>query len=177
LKQEFNMATIASHSANLPSPRSLSPQTALRYAWYVFLVLLACPFVLFLLVVWRVMDTPIADRNLWISDRWFLTAVAYMVLIVPASFFVRSRWFRPYWKGESVPPYDYLKGMFTVWGALELGGLFSLFGCLASGALLPSLLPALAAFVMFGLLWPNGRAMVAESRGASDDPERYEEPR
>ena len=171
------MATIASHSGNLPSPRTLSAQTALRYAWYVWMVLLAIPFLLFLYVVWRLMDSPVGDRNLWLSDRWFLTAVAYVVFVIPASFFVRSRWFSPYWKGQSVPPYDYLKGMFTVWGALEVGGLFSLIGCLASGSLVPSLLPALAAFMLFVILWPSGRAMAAEARGASDDPERYEEPR
>lgn len=171
------MATIVSHSASLPSPKSLSAQTALRYAWYAWMALLAVPFLVFLYVVWRLMDSPMRDQNLWLSDRWFLTAVAYMVLVVPASFFVRSRWFKPYWQGQSVPPRAYLKGMFTVWGALEVGGLFSLIGCLASGFLVPSLLPALAAFMVFGILWPNGRAMVAQARGASEDPERYEEPR
>jgi hypothetical protein len=171
------MAMIASHSSNLPSPRSLSAQSALQYAWYVWLILLACPFLLFLYVVWTLMHSQAGGGNEWLSDRWFLVAVAYVVFVIPASLFMRSRWFQPYWKGQSVPPYDYLKGMFTVWGALEVGGLFSLIGCLASGSLLPSLLPALAAFMLFVILWPSGRAMMSNSRGASDDPERYEEPR
>ena len=158
------MATIASHSSNLPSPGSLSAQRALQIAWYVWLILLAVPFLLFLYVVWTLMHGQGGRGDEWLSDRWFLAAVAYVVFVIPASFFVRSRWFRPYWKGQSVPPYDYLKGMFTVWGALEVGGLFSLIGCLASGSLLPSLLPALAAFVLFGILWPNGGAMMSNSR-------------
>lgn len=171
------MASIASHSSNVPSPRSLSSQSALQYAWYVWLILLACPFLLFLYVVWTLMHSRAGAGNEWLSDRWFLVAVAYIVFVVPGSLFLRSRWFQPYWKGQSVQPYDYLKGMFVVWGALEVGGLFSLIGCLASGSLLPSLLPALAAFMLFVILWPSGRAMMSNSRGASDDPERYEEPR
>ncbi len=67
-------------------------------------------------------------------------------------------------------------GMFTVWGTLEIGGLLSLTGCLVSRSLLPTLLPALAAFMMFVVLWPSGRAMI-NSHGGSDDPEKYGEPR
>ena len=170
------MATLASHHADLPAPKQLNPETALQYAWGAWLTMLACPFVLFLLVAWWSMDAASA-RDHWLSDRWFIASVAYMVLVVPGSLFVRSRCFAAYWKGEHVVPRDYLKGMFTVWGALELGGLLSLVGCLASGSLLPGLLPALAAFMMFVALWPNGRAMISGGRGASEDPERYEEPR
>jgi len=173
------MATIASsHSTNLPTPKNeLAPEAALRYAWGVWLTMLAIPFLLFLYVVWSLMDSPGGDRNQWLSDRWFMSSVAYVVFVVPISFFIRSRFFRPYWKGECVPPRDYLKGMFTVWGALELGGILSLAGCLASNSLIPGLLPALAAFMLFVILWPSGRAMIPHARGSSDDPERYEEPR
>ncbi len=73
-------------------------------------------------------------------------------------------------------PRQYLKGMYVVWGALEVGGLLSLFGCVMSRSLVPGILPAIAAFVMFVVLWPNGRAMTCAG-GASDDPEKYEEPR
>jgi len=68
-----------------------------------------------------------------------------LVLAAPASFFIRSRIFRDYWKGQRVRPRAYLTGMFTVWGTLEIGGLLSLTGCLVSRSLLPTLLPALAA--------------------------------
>lgn len=171
------MASIASHSANLhPVHKPLTPQTALRYAWYVWVTMLAIPFLLFLYVAWSLMHTP-GRGNQGLSDSWFIASVAYVVFIVPASFFIRSRFFKPYWRGECVPPRDYLKGMFTVWGALELGGILSLCGCLASESLLPSLLPALADFMLFVILWPSGRAMICDRRGASDDPERYEEPR
>lgn len=171
------MATIATHSGNLPTPSRLTAQMALRYAWYVWLVMLVCPFFLFLYAIWSSVRSPAITDNQWLADRWFIASVLYMIVVPSASFFIRSRWFAPYWKGDCVPPRDYLKGMFTVWGALELGGIVSLAGCIASGAILPNLLPALAAFTMFVIMWPNGRAMACGGRGASDDPERYEEPR
>jgi hypothetical protein len=171
------MAMIASHHGDVhPKRRELVPQEALRYAWYVWMTLLICPFLLFLYVAWTLTEYS-SRRELQFADSWFVGSVAYMVLVVPASFFVRSRLFRNYWKGECVAPAAYLKGMFTVWGALEIGGLLSLAGCLLSKSLLPTLLPALAAFMMFVVLWPSGRAMICHERGSSDDPERYEEPR
>ena len=170
------MATTVATHGKIENRAELTPGRALRYAWYVYLVLLACPFLLFLFVVWSLMDQGLR-RNIYLSDRWFLSAVAYMVLIVPASFFARSRFFKAYWTGDCVPPRAYIKGMFITWFALEVAGLMSLIGCLLSRSLLPSLLPALAAFMMFVVLWPNGRAMICQGRGASDDPERYEEPR
>lgn len=161
----------------MPAGKELTPEVALRYAWGGWLTMLACPFVLFLYVAWSLMGDQPMRRNRPLSDVWFLASVAYMVLIVPATFFIRSRLFRAYWKGDCVAPRAYLTGMYTVWGALELGGLLSLAGCLASRSLLPSLMPAIAAFMMFVVLWPSGRAMICAGRGASDDPEHYEEPR
>jgi hypothetical protein len=173
------MSILASHrSGDEPRIRKeLSPETALRYAWCGWLTMLACPFVLFLGVAWSLMGDQALNRDRPLSDQWFVASVAYMVLIVPATFFIRSRLFRQYWKGECVAPRAYLIGMYTVWGALELGGVLSLAGCLVSRSLLPSLMPAIAAFMMFVVLWPSGRAMICNGRGASDDPEHYEEPR
>ena len=170
------MATTIATPREIGSRPDLTPQRALQYAWYIYLVLMACPFLLFLYVIWSLMGQGLA-RNTYLSDRWFLSAVAYIVLIVPASFFARSRLFKAYWTGNCVLPRAYIKGMFITWFALEVGGILSLVGCLLSRSLLPSLLPALAAFMMFVVLWPNGRAMICKGRGASDDPERYEEPR
>jgi hypothetical protein len=168
------MAATLSHSGHSDHP--LTAQQALKVAWYGYLVMLALPFLYFLFIVWSLMGVARGHSEA-ILDGWFLAAVAYMVIVVPASFFVRSRFFRDYWKGQVVAPLDYLKGMYIVWVALEIGGLLSLTGCLMSRALAPSLMPAVAAFMMFCALWPSGRAMIAARRGDSDDPERYEEPR
>ncbi|MDB5321751.1 MAG: hypothetical protein JWN40_3382 [Phycisphaerales bacterium] len=156
----------------------LTPQTALRYAWWVYLTMLVLPFLMFLYVASSLMgETGVERRDRPLADGWFIASVVYMVVIAPASFFVRSRFFRDYWTGKCVAPRQYLKGMIVVWATLEIGGLLSLFGCLMSRSLLPGLLPAMAAFVMYVVLWPNGRAMICGARGASDDPEKYEEPR
>ena len=110
--------------------------------------------------------------------RWFIGCVAYVVLIVPASFFLRSRFFRAYWNvGECVSPRNYFLGMVSTWVALEIAGLLSITGCLVTRTFAPCIIPAAVAFMAFVMLWPNGRAMVCRDRGESDDPEKYEEPR
>jgi hypothetical protein len=154
----------------------LTPRTALRYAWYVWMVLLAIPFLVFLYVAWQVGDQrrPI-DRAF--TNGWFLGSVAYMLIAPTIAFFVRSRYFQGYWSGECVSPRNYLIGMCVLWGALVLGGVLSLIGCLGSRSLLPCMFPAMVAFAMFVIHWPSGRAMVCGTRGAADDPETYEEPR
>jgi len=156
--------------------RELCADTALSIAWWTWFTLLAIPFVVFLAVVWHLMDNePVATTNTT-ANAWFVISMAYMAICVPAAFFWRSRMFKGYWSGQLVSPRDYLIGMTTVWLALEIGGLLALAGCLVSGALLPNLLPALLAFMLFTPLWPNGHSM---TRALTDerDPADYEEPR
>lgn len=170
------MATLVSHTA-VGAREELTPDVALRYAWMWWLGFLAVPFVLFLYVVWSLMDDSGATRrDLPAANVWFIVSMAYIILAVPAAIFWRSRVFKAYWSGECVSPRSYLTGMLTVWATLEIGGIFSLIGCLISDSLLPNLLPSLVAFMLFTPLWPSGRAMVC-SAGSSDDPEQYEEPR
>jgi hypothetical protein len=66
--------------------------------------------------------------------------------------------------------------MTSVWITLEIGGVMGLIGCLLTHSLIPNLLPALVAFMLFTPLWPSGRAMYCHG-GSTDDPEIYEEPR
>jgi hypothetical protein len=108
-------------------------------------------------------------------NTMFIAAIAFLFIMGPVSFVIRSRLFRSYWRGEPVNPRDYLLGMLVVWMTFEIGGLLSLAGCLLSNSLLPCLLPALASFMFFTPLWPSGKAMVRPT--GSDDPEMYSEPR
>ena len=78
--------------------------------------------------------------------------------------------------GKVVSPGAYLRGMLTVWLACEIGGIIALIGCLVTRTLLPNLLPALVAFILFTPFWPSGRAMT-HPVGNDDDFEIYEEPR
>lgn len=159
--------------------QALTPAQALRTAWVCWLSLMVIPFMVLLYAVWTMMivDWNAGTPNQQLGEAWFIAAIAYMVLVVPAAIFARSWLFKSYWGGECVSPRHYLAGMLTVWGTIELGGLFSLVGCIVSHSMLPNILPALVAFMVFTALWPSGRAMVCAHRGDKDDPERYEEPR
>jgi hypothetical protein len=156
-----------------------SPALALRRAWVIWFALLGSPFVLFLVTVWHLTDEEVSSATPpapALARVWFLGSMAYLALVIPAAFFWRSRIFKAYWTGQVVGPRDYLKGMLTIWLALDIGGFVALAGCLISGRILPCLLPALVAFIIFVPLWPSGRAMTRPV-GNQDDPELYEDPR
>ena len=119
------MAAIASHGSNVHETTELTRESALKTAWYGYLVMLVAPFLLFLFVAWSMMDST-SRRNVSFADGWFLIAVGYMITIVPASFFLRSRSFAEYWRGGSVSPRNYVLGMYVVWVALEIAGIVSL---------------------------------------------------
>lgn len=170
------MATLVSTHTEGHAGGELTPRQALRYAWYIWMVLAAIPFLLFLYVSWHVTQHAQAvDRTF--GNVWFISAIGYMIVAPPAAFFIRSRFFKGYWAGECVSPRNYLIGMSILWGTLVLGGVLSLIGCIPTSSLLPCMFPALVAFALFVIHWPNGRAMVCGPRGATDDPETYEEPR
>jgi hypothetical protein len=169
------MATIASTGGMSPAnSRDLTPETAIRYAWICWAVLLVAPFIMFLFVVWQISGSNVLSPH---ANTWFIISMAYLAFAVPAALFWRSRIFRPYWNGEVVQPRDYLRGMIGVWITIEIGGLLSLLGCLMSGALMPCMLPAAVAFMFFTPLYPSGMAMVRRNVGNAEDPARYEEPR
>jgi hypothetical protein len=154
---------------------NLSVGTALRLAWATWVILLVLPFLLFLAVVWTLMFHESTGVRVE-QHSWFLASSAYLLVVVPASFFWRGRLFKTYWTGHPIPPAKYLHGMLAIWSALEFGGIIALLGCLVERSLLPSLLPALIAFMFFVTLWPSGKAMVS-SVGRAEDASVYEEPR
>ncbi|HVT90583.1 MAG TPA: hypothetical protein VHD56_17140 [Tepidisphaeraceae bacterium] len=158
------------------NPQALCADTALRIASWTWFAFLAFPFIIFLALIWHLMDNDNLQPNPELADTWFYASMGYMVFAVPLAFFGRSRLFKGYWAGEIVPPREYLMGMILIWGAMEIGGLFALAGCLISGTLLPNLLPALLAFMLFTPLWPNGHAMTRPLVN-EHDPGEYEEPR
>ena len=170
------MAVIIHPHADGHGERDLSPSAALRYAWYWYLSLLFVPFLMFLAVITTLNYKEGTPSHMVLRNWWFVSAIVFQIVAGPIAFWLRSRLFRAYWRGEAVSPRHYLQGMLIVWITFELGGLLSLIGCLASNSLLPCLLPALAAFMFFTPVWPNGKAMVRPT-GNTDDPEIYSEPR
>jgi hypothetical protein len=167
------MATVAAVPSEARS--QLTPGQALSIAWASWLILLAVPALLFLAVMWTFIgDETVVDKAT--GERWFLVTMAYLAVAVPAAFFWRSREFKAYWEGKCVSPARYLRGMLTLWLAIEVGGVMALAGCLVSNGLTPNLLPAMVAFMLFTPFWPSGRAMT-HPVGDDDDFEVYEEPR
>jgi hypothetical protein len=154
----------------------LTPGRALRIAWLSWLSLAAIPFLLFIVVVLTLTANGSRPGNRALAERWFLFSMLYLALAVPCSFFLRSYVFKAYWAGEVVSPKNYLTGMLTIWMTIVAGGILALIGCWLSDSLLPNLLPALVAFMLFIPFWPSGRAMTRRV-GNDDDPEHYEEPR
>lgn len=170
--------SIHPHAANIPEPgrRVLTPNEAMRQAWYGYVTLLLIPFVLFLGLVTALDYHQAPATSITYKIIWMSVCIAFLILTVPLAFFYRAHLFKPYWEGHGVSPRNYIWGMLAVWMAFEAGGILSLFACYLCNALLPCLLPALAAFVFFLTLAPNGRAMVRPT-GNTDDPEIYAEPR
>jgi hypothetical protein len=168
------MADIATHEG---PGGSLSARTALRLAWVTWTIMLIIPFLLFLAIVWTLgMSQGTTLRIQTNQEHWFLGTSAYLLIVVPLSFFWRGHVFKAYWTGQTIPPVKYLYGMLTMWAALEFGGIFSLLGCFVDHALLPNLLPALVAFMFYVTFWPSGRAMVSHM-GHYADAGKYEEAR
>lgn len=154
---------------------TISVRTALKLAWATWVTLLIIPFLVFLAAVWALMNrqAPVVHTG---PQTWFLCACAYLLIVVPVSFFWRGRLFKSYWSGQPIEPIKYLYGMLAMWAALEFGGIISLLGCFVDQSLLPNLLPALMAFMFYVTLWPSGKAMV-RSVGNAEDASVYEEPR
>jgi hypothetical protein len=171
------MAVPATSAFHESGSEGLPPSAAMRRAWVTWLIMLVLPFILFVVAVWyTTWINSSGSSKSTLNQVWFIIAMVYLILVVPASLFWRSHIFKAYWHGQTVSPRDYLHGMISVWVALEIGGLFSLAGCIVGANLLPCLLPALIAFMFYILLWPNGRAM-SHTTGGSDDAAIYEEPR
>jgi len=154
---------------------TLSVRTALRLAWITWVTFLIIPFLVFLSAIWILMFHESSGAHV-VRPSWFLASSAYLLVVVPASFFLRGRLFKTYWTGHPIPPTKYLYGMLAIWSALEFGGIISLLGCFVDQTLLPNLLPALVAFMFFVTMWPSGRAMV-RTVGNQEDAALYEQPR
>src|SRR5690606_23969511 len=147
----------------------LSQGAALRYAWWIWFVLLFLPAFVFLAVVYSLNfgDQPARPQA---SGTWFVINMGYLLLGIPAAFFLRSRLFSNYYQGQPVPPTSYLIGACIPWIVLEVGGLLSLAGVWYARSFTPNIIPAMVAFVFFVTMFPKGTAMLRPT-GDSEDAE------
>ena len=169
------MTNVITPNGPMPSRSTLSVPKALRRAWLWWVILLAGPFLLLQWLIWRLATGDVGHSHAD-AQKWFVAAMAYLLLVLPVSFFWRGRLFKDYWLGRPVEPRRYIFATIAVGLAMALGGIFSLIGCYMTGSFMPNLIPALLALLLFALHWPTGRAMV-KPVGNVDDPQIYEEPR
>ncbi|HEX7009869.1 MAG TPA: hypothetical protein VF184_07800 [Phycisphaeraceae bacterium] len=175
------MTHVSSSSSAGWSPISepMTPAQALRWAWMAWTALLLTPFVLFVVTIAVIGLSAWGDGgggSAFVSNLFFAISMIWLLVAVPGAFVLRSHCFRAYWEGGTVDPRSYLRGMLTIWLAAEIGGIVALLGCLLSGMLMPCLLPAAVAFMLFTPFWPTGEAMV-HPVGAVDDDQIFREPR
>lgn len=161
---------------NRKHAQELTPSRALWQAWLWWFTLLLLPFFALIVVLWTVMLRGHPNPNPTLGNLFFSISLAWMLVMIPGAFVLRNYIFRAYWDGSVVDPRSYLKGMITIWLAPEIGGLIALIGCLISQTLLPGLLAAAVAFMLFVPFWPNGSAMI-EPVGDVDDDEIFRHPR
>ena len=168
----MNSATIPGGHA--PRHHELTVKAALKWAWVVWAGLLAAPFLFLQVAIWYIESygTPNMHAN---TQGWFVGAMAYLALVLPAAFFWRKHFFREYWLGRPVAPRNYIAATVAVGAALAIGGIVSLIGCLVTDAFVPNIIPGFLALVLFLLHWPTGQAML-KSGGHDLDEQHYEEP-
>jgi hypothetical protein len=146
-------------------------------AWAVWITYLMLPLFVFMGVVFYMLVNigGLGYHN--VGDSWFLTMMIWLAVGVPGAYFVRSRlFFRDFWAGRPVTPRQYFYGMVLIWTVIEIAGVFSLLGCLFTGELVPNIIPALFAFILFITQWPNASAMT-ESTGQKADSTVFRHPR
>jgi hypothetical protein len=154
---------------------SLTPDQALRRAWMIWLTLLFIPFFAFMGLIFYLMTGPGPVRS-GLAHGFFFASMAWIALATPVGFYLRARLFRAYDRGQPVQPRAYVIGMTLIWLPLEIGGLMAIIGAFVSNSLIPNIIPAMLAFVLFTPFWPSGHAMT-RALGDKDDFELYKEPR
>lgn len=154
---------------------TLTEGAALRYAWWIWFALLSIPGFVFMGVVYSLNfgDQPVRPQ---VGGTWFVVNMVFLLIGIPAAFFLRTRLWRNYYEGQRVPPVNYLVGAMIPWIVLEIGGLLSLAGVWYARSFTPNIIPAIVAFAFFITMFPKGTAMLRPT-GDSQDPEIYEEPR
>jgi Zn-dependent protease with chaperone function len=177
------MATVATgttggagESVNPLSRDELSREWAMRQAWKIWLTLLITPFILVLVALMRILWSDRVEAGREAGTAFFLIGMLYLTLAIPASYFLRGKYFARYYRNHTVAPKNYLKGMAITWGAAVVGGLISVVGIMVNKRVAPEIIPGMVALVFYCTTFPNGRAMTRPI-GGTDDHGVYKEPR
>jgi hypothetical protein len=142
---------------------------ALYLAWLTWLILLAAPFVLLPFALQMSPDgrSPRPD----LAEEWFLIVMVYLLVAVPSAVLVRERLFRSFWVSRAVRPRSYYIGMCGIWVVVALAGLAAELVCVATATLMPNVVAAAIALLVYLTLWPTGMAVESDGRNSESDRE------
>ncbi|MFP4144900.1 MAG: hypothetical protein ACLFV3_07115 [Phycisphaeraceae bacterium] len=132
-------------------PRTL---LTLRLIWAAMLM---SQLVFFLVVAFVLTEARGATPDLhpmlgWIGVGWFVAATAM-------GYFARNQIYKSAWREHAIAPGGYLTGNLVLLALLESVGLFSIIALLVTGVMVPEILPAIGALVVFAINFPTGHAM------------------
>ncbi|MEM9753756.1 MAG: hypothetical protein AAF916_10270 [Planctomycetota bacterium] len=103
-----------------------------------------------------------------LAGGWlFALAATWTLLAVPAALLVKGQVVKAAWSSRPTDPEAYLRSLMVVWGAIEIGAVLALIGCLFSGALMPGGLLAGVLLAMLFLLRPSEEALGTGLDGGS----------
>lgn len=144
-----------------PPMSRLTQASALTLAWGVWAAMVLVPLVLLGIASSRALGDEAASGSG--ATALFALSVLWLIVATPGALVLRSHCFATVWEGRAVEPHSYMKGVLTVWGAIEVGLLLAAASCLAGGSLLPGGAPALVGLMILLLTFPSGRAIAPVS--------------
>ena len=157
---ESTSPSLKGESGDSRSARALMPERALELAWTIWFILLAVPFIVlpFLLHM-----TPGADGrapNPRLARDGFAAIVSAIAIAVPVSLMLRVILLGRLWHSHDAHPRRYFVAMLIGWLVLTLGGIAAEVVCVFTGTLLPNVVIAVAALLVYLNVWPRGTPMV-----------------
>ena len=136
-----------------------TPNTALQLAWTTWVVLLVTPFMMLPLTLHLMPSASGAGPKPELAGRWYGILMVYLLVAIPVALVIRAVMFKGLWHGQPVPPQRYYSGMLLLWFVVVAGGITAELVCVATATLVPNILPAMLALIVFLSLWPTGRPM------------------
>ena len=160
------------------TPDGLTAGQALTYAWGVWLALIGLILVGMIAALWILFMGFGRDVNAAAEtpSAGFYVGLGLLALSM-GGFFVKRVYHGNYFRGRSVAPDDYLKGMLAIWLPMGAAALASLTLTVYFANAFPTPVPAVMGTILLFIFLPNGHAMTQAQRGGTDDPGSYEEPK
>ena len=151
------------------SSRGRARVEALYLAWLMWLLLLAAPFVVLPFALQMSPDRRSPRPDL--AEGWFLIVMVYLLVAMPSALLVRERVSGSFRASRAERPRSYYIGMCGIWVAVASAGLAAELVCVATATLMPNVVAAVIALVVYLTLWPTGIATELDGRNSASHQE------